>query len=148
MKFRKLKSFYLENKKLTIRLFTKYFHYISHSLFFGAKVYKNFAKCYSKFLIDVVRLEFGKLFNRISISMVFKRSRSSMFYKIGVLNNFAEFAWKRRRSVTDKKRLQCKCFPENFPKFLRITCLQNTSGRLLLDIFIYLKPNFFCNPVN
>ena len=44
-----------------------------------------------------------------------------MFYKIGVLNNFAEFAWKRRRSVTDKKRLQCKCFPENFPKFLRIT---------------------------
>ena len=32
-----------------------------------------------------------------------------------------------------KKRLQHKCFPVNFAKFLRTSCLQNTSGRLLLD---------------
>ena len=53
-----------------------YFHYISHSLFFGAKFYIKFSKCYSEFLIDVVRLE----------------SLSPMFYKIGVLKNFAEFS--------------------------------------------------------
>ena len=30
-------------------------------------------------------------------------------------------------SNSNKKRLQCRCFPENFVKFLRITFLQNTS---------------------
>ena len=30
-------------------------------------------------------------------------------------------------SNSNKKRLQCRCFPENFAKFLRITFLQNTS---------------------
>ena len=39
---------------------------------------------------------------------------------------------------SDKKRLHCRCFPENFPNCLRIIFLQNTSGRLLLDIFIHL----------
>ena len=33
-----------------------------------------------------------------------------------------------------KKRLWCRCFPGSFAKFLRTTFLQNTSGRLLLDI--------------
>ena len=44
---------------------------------------------------------------------------------------------------SDKKRLHCRCFPENFPKCLRIT-LQNTPGRLLLDILIHLTTFFFC----
>ena len=33
-----------------------------------------------------------------------------------------------------KKRLQHKCFPVNFVRFLRTPFLQNTSGRLLLQI--------------
>ena len=36
-----------------------------------------------------------------------------------------------------KKRLWHWCFPVNFAKFLRITFLQNTSSRLLLDIQSY-----------
>ena len=33
---------------------------MSHSLFYEAKSYP---KCYSEFLLDVIRLEYGKLFN-------------------------------------------------------------------------------------
>ena len=43
---------------------------------------------------------------------------------------------------SDKKRLHCRCFPENFPKCLRTTFLQNTSRRLILDIFIHLTTYF------
>ena len=39
---------------------------------------------------------------------------------------------------SNKKRLQCRCFRENLAKFLRITFLHNTSGRLLPDFFILL----------
>ena len=42
---------------------------------------------------------------------------------------------KNLRSVTVKERLQRRCFPANFAKFLRTHFLQNTSGRLLLDSF-------------
>ena len=62
MKFRKLRCFRLENKKLDCHK-TQYFHYISHSLFYGAKCYLNFSKCCSEFSIDMIRLAFGKLFN-------------------------------------------------------------------------------------
>ena len=31
-----------------------------------------------------------------------------------------------------KKRLWYRCFPVNFPKFIRTSFLQNTPGRLLL----------------
>ena len=44
---------------------------------------------------------------------------------------------------SNKKRLQSRCFPVNFGKFLRITFLQNTSGRLLLDFFFHLLKQFF-----
>ena len=35
-----------------------------------------------------------------------------------------------------KKRLWQRCFPVNFAKFLRKPCLQNTSGRMLLNTAI------------
>ena len=37
-----------------------------------------------------------------------------------------------------KKRLWQRGFPENFVKYLKTPFLQNTSGRLLLDIFLTL----------
>ena len=37
-----------------------------------------------------------------------------------------------------KERLWRKCFPVNFVKFLRTPFLQNTSGRLFLEIYIFL----------
>ena len=55
--------------------------------------------------------------------------RSLLFYKIGVLKNFAEFTWKQLRSVTLIKKSRCRCFPVNFAKFLRIK--------------FYIKINFF-----
>ena len=35
-----------------------------------------------------------------------------------------------------KKRLSHRCFPVNCPKFLRTRFLQNTAGRLLLEVFL------------
>ena len=78
------------------------FHCISHIIFYEAKCY---SKCYSEYLnIIFTRLEFRKLFNLVQINMVFRSSHSSMFYKIGVLKNYAEFTWKHLRSVTLIKR--------------------------------------------
>ena len=80
---------------------------------------------------------------RTSISFYFQKQSPELFYKIGVLKNFAIFTGKQRRSSLCcnkvaglrlanlfKKRLWHRCFPVNFAKFLRTTFLQNTSERL------------------
>ena len=41
-----------------------------------------------------------------------------------------------RPATLFKKKLWHRCFPVNFAKFLRTPFLQNTSGRLLLDLAI------------
>ena len=96
IKFRKLKSLQLENKK---NWFTWNLVFSQHKSFpiLWAKFFKKFLKWCSKYLIDVIRLEFG-LFNWFKINMVFKSSCSSVFYKIGALKNFAKFTWKHVRS--------------------------------------------------
>ena len=101
-------------------------------------------KCYSEFLIDVIRLELGKLFNLIQINMVFQKQ---LF--INVLQKRCSQKLHRNHMAapkicnSNKRRLKCRCFPANFAKFLKITFLQNTSGRLLLDFFIHLTKLFF-----
>ena len=67
-------------------------------------------------------------------------NRSQMFFKIGVLKSFANFTgkhlcWISFNKVVGlkawnciKKRLQHRCFPVKFAKFLRTRFLQNTSG--------------------
>ena len=71
------------------------------------------------------------------------------------LRNFAKFTGKHlcqslffnkitglRTATLLKKRLLHRCFPVNFAKFLRTPFLQNSSGRLLLKVFLifnYLK---------
>ena len=69
-----------------------------------------------------------------------------VFWKKGVLRNFKinrktpvpESVFNKVAGLTPatllKKRLWLMCFPVNFVKFLRTRFLQNTSGRLLLDI--------------
>ena len=42
--------------------------------------------------------------------------------------------WQKRPATLFKKRLWHRCFPLNFWKFLKIPFLQNTSGRLLLNL--------------
>ena len=60
-----------------------------------------------------------------SISDKFKSSRSQMFFKIGVIKNFADFNWslfliKFQGQACNfiKKRLQNRCFPVKFAKCL------------------------------
>ena len=74
------------------------------------------------------------------------RATVQVFYKIGVLKNFAKFTEKHvcwslffdkvmsagSLQLYQKMRLQHRCFSVNFTKFLKAPFLQNTSGRLLL----------------
>ena len=72
-----------------------------------------------------------------------------VFYKKGVPRNFAKFTGKNlchnlflnkvaglRTATLLKRRLWHRCFPVNFVKFLRTLFLQNTFGRLLLQIAV------------
>ena len=71
-----------------------------------------------------------------------------VFCKKGALKNFAKFTGKHlcqslffdkvhgpKPATLLKKRLWLRCFPVNFAKFSRTPLLQNTSGRLLLNIY-------------
>ena len=69
-----------------------------------------------------------------------------MLGKKGALRNFTKFTGKHLcqslffnkvagQVFLLKKRLWHRCFPANFVKFLRTPFLQNTSGRLLLNIW-------------
>ena len=83
--------------------------------------------------------------NLIVTTCCFRKQPPEVFYKKGVLENFAKFTAKHlcqslflnkiaglRSAILLKKRLWHRCFPANFAKFSRTPFLQNTSGRLLL----------------
>ena len=55
-----------------------------------------------------------------TLTIKYRSSRSQIFFKIGVLKNFAKFTEKDLcQSLFLIKRLRRKCFPVNFAKFLR-----------------------------
>ena len=67
-----------------------------------------------------------------------------MFYKKTVLKNFAIFAgkylcWSLFLITVQAFRLQDRCFPVNFAKYLRTAILKNICQRLLL--YLDLKNN-------
>ena len=79
--------------------------------------------------------------------MIYRSSHQRCSMKKGVVRNFAKFTGKHlcqsllfnkvaglRPATLLKKRLWHRCFSVNFAKFLTTPFLQNTSGRLLLDI--------------
>ena len=81
----------------------------------------------------------------------FRSSCPEVFYKKGVLRNFAKFIGKHlcqslffnkvaglKPATLLKKRLWYMCFPVRFTKFLRTPFLQNTFWRLLLVVFIQI----------
>ena len=82
--------------------------------------------------------------NWIRMNMIYKSRLSEMFYKVGALKTSAKFTWKHLRPVANaaKKGLKRRCFPGNSGKLLRTPFLQNPSGRLLLDFFIYFTFSF------
>ena len=74
-----------------------------------------------------------------------------MFYKKGVLQNFANLTFPRPATLLEK-RLWHRCFPVKFEKFLRAPNLKNFYERLLLENYILtfltfssLKTCLFCN---
>ena len=107
------------------------------------------SKCCKSFLSiflfcgDCKTLKWMMMFKHKIIITEAAPQRCSM--KRGALRNFAKFTGKRlcqslffnkvaglRPATLLKKRLWHRRFPVNFAKFLRISFLQNTSGRLLL----------------
>ena len=81
--------------------------------------------------------------------VIYRSSHQRCSVRKGVLRNFGKFIGQQlcqglffnkvagfRPASLWKKRLWHRCFPANFPKFLRTPFLQNISGRLLLDLFI------------
>ena len=84
-----------------------------------------------------------------------RRSRREVFYQKGVLKNFTKFTGKHLcwslffNKVAGlgceallKKRLQHRCFPENFVKFLRTLSLKNTSGGWFYTKYSFMS--IFC----
>ena len=102
---------------------------------------KLFSKCHSEFLIDVIRLEFAKLFNWIQMNMVFKSSRPTKFYKIGFLEKIRRIHMETTEIYnSNKKRLQCWCFPVNLAKVLRTFCHRTRQGSAS---GFFHSPNYF-----
>ena len=80
-------------------------------------------------------------------SLIFRSTRRRCTVKKGVLINFTKFTVNHlcqnlffnkvadlRAATLLKKKVRDRCFPVNFLTYLRIPFLQNTSGRLLLNI--------------
>ena len=63
----------------------------------------------------------------------------TMFYKIGVLKNFAEFTPKQQRSVTLIKKTPMQVLSCEFFEILKNPFWQNTTGQLLLILFYSLN---------
>ena len=79
-------------------------------------------------------------------------SRSQMFFKIGVLQNFVIFKGKYlcwsvlliKLTPKTHKRLQHRCFLVNIAKFLRTPFLRNSTGGCFccFKSFVYSQGNF------
>ena len=75
-------------------------------------------------------------FCKLLLFLCIQKQPPELFYKKGVLKNFAKFTGKDLCQIlfSKKKKLWHRCFPVNFAKFLRILFLQSTSWKLLLYI--------------
>ena len=102
----------------------------------------------SKSISELINKKKEQLYQKKSTNSRSSQRRCSV--RKGALRNFGKFTGKHlcqslffnkvaglRSATLLKKRLWHRCFPVNFPKFLRRTFLQNTSGRLLLSINSY-----------
>ena len=93
--------------------------------------------------------------------MKYRSSHRSCPVKKYALKNFAKFTGKHMcqslffNKVADgacnfikKERLWHRCFPMNFAKFLRTPFLQNTPGRLLLEIRTLVRNELMSHVTN
>ena len=112
------------------------------------------------FFIVCLLLQYG-LWIHFNIKLYFCRSshhKCSM--KKGTLINFTKFTGKQqcqslffnkiaglRAATLLKQKLWQRCFLVNFTKCLRTSYLQNTSGRMLLNLFVARILNFSLSKV-
>ena len=94
----------------------------------SSKVFRDF----------IVRIKFLSM-NYLSSPETLKLQKQlpNLFYKKGVLKNFAKFTGKhlcQSLQLKLKKRLWRRCFPVNFAKFLRAPILKNICKWLLLKL--------------
>ena len=88
----------------------------------------------------------------IIILITFRSSHQRCSLRKGIFGNFTKFTGKQMcqnfffnkvggmwPAILLKKRLWHWCFPMNFANFLRIAFLQNTSERLLQNIYNLIK---------
>ena len=96
------------------------------------------------------------MFDKIRTTPLQSNYRSShrrRSVKKDVVRNFAKFTGKHlcqrlffnkvAKATLLKKRLWRRCFPVNFAKFVRTPFLQNTSGRLLLQL-LFTAHSYTC----
>ena len=96
-----------------------------------------------------LRHNIGRFFKFFSQSGSYRSSHGRCSVKKGVPRNFAKFTGKQlcRRLFFNKvaglgfatlltKNFWYRFFPVNFAKFLRTPFIQNTSGRLLLELLV------------
>ena len=79
-------------------------------------------------------------FNNSSGNASYQKQPLEVFCKILQNTQESTCAW----DLLQKKRLWYRCFPVKFPKFLRITFSQNTSGRLLLSYLDDIIRSKYC----
>ena len=90
---------------------------------------------------------FFTLWRIIILQLIYRSSHQRCFVRKDVLRNFTKLTGKHlcqslffnkvadlKPATSLKKRLCHRCFSVNFAKFLKTPFLQNTSGRLLLDM--------------
>ena len=96
----------------------------------------------------VLTVKFSELENTCEIHIIgldgeYKSSRPEVFCKNGVLKNFAKFIgkhdWKTCNFI--KKRLQHRCFPVNFAKFLRTLFFIEHLWWVLLGVGLHVLEN-------
>ena len=71
---------------------------------------------------------------QVSVIEVAGSSRSQMFFRIGILKNFAIFSKKACNFI--KTRLQCRCFPVNITKLLKTVIFYRTHLVTVSDVGI------------
>ena len=82
----------------------------------------------------------------MKILLICRSSRPQVFYKVGVLKHFAKFRGKHQRRSLFNEVVRRRSQAYNFFK-KETPELQNSCGRLLLNIFIMIYQNINCHKV-
>ena len=141
-----------------IRLFHGRLKWISKTFISNLQFSEERCKLWSLFSVKIYTA-FAALYRKDSpqISKTLTPFLTIFYWRVSIDNCLLSY-WQPLKSTNSpysqqritllKKRLWHRCFPVNFVKFIKITFLQNTSGRLLLDCESYLTLQPVCWSLN